>query len=442
MRNRIFAILLVLCMVAGIVPAAASGEITVFVNQEEVLFDQPPVLENDRTLVPVRAIFEALDTTVTWNEDTKEVTAEKNGTNILLTIDSSTAYVNGKDYTLDVPPRIIGDRTLVPLRFISDSLDCHVAWKDSTNTVYITSGEEKPVRNLEVHFINVGQADSILVLLPNGETLLIDAGKNGDGKLVTNYLKLEDVETVDYLVGTHPHEDHIGGLDTVIETFSIGNLYLPNVQADTKTFLDVLTAAKDKGLTVKTAKAGTMLYDRNGLTVELLSPAAEKYSDLNDYSAVVKVTYLNRAFLFMGDAGTKIEGEISGDISADVLKVGHHGSNTATSEVFLNRVAPAYAVISVGEKNSYGHPAPEVLDLLEAHHVTVFRTDINGTVIFSSDGDKLDIMFGDDRIVYVTKTGKKYHLEGCEALSRSKIEMRLGDARLQYAPCSLCNPPE
>lgn len=246
---------------------------------------------------------------------------------------------------------------------------------------------------MRVCFLDVGQADSILVQMPNGRNMLVDAGNNDDGAAVVNYLRQYGVKQIDYLIGTHPHEDHIGGLDTVIKSFKIGKLYMPQVTSTTKTFEDVLKAVQDKGLKITPARAGVQIVNSGKLNVTMLAPNKAEYEDLNNYSAVIKVTFNQISFLLTGDAGEQSEAEmlLSSAIStqADVLKVGHHGSRYSTSEGFLKAVAPRYAVISAGAGNDYGHPHKETLEKL--HGIKVFRTDLNGTITFTTDGEKINV---------------------------------------------------
>jgi len=248
---------------------------------------------------------------------------------------------------------------------------------------------------LKVHFLDVGQADSILVQLPNKQNMLIDAGNNDDGDKVVNYLNKAGVKQIDYLVGTHPHEDHIGGMDTVIKNVTIGRVYMPKVTNTTRTFEDVLIAVKDNGLKIITAKAGLKIVDNDAIQAVMLAPHSSEYEDLNNYSAVIKLTFGEVSFLFTGDAGMQSETEIlAGGISlqADVLKVGHHGSYSSTTVAFLQAVQPKYAVICVGAGNDYGHPHKETLTRLQG--IKVFRTDLNGTVVFLTDGREINVTTG------------------------------------------------
>lgn len=257
-----------------------------------------------------------------------------------------------------------------------------------------TSGE------LIIHYLDLGQADSILLELPNNEIMLIDAGNNSDGQKLVNYLREQGIDTIDYLIGTHPHADHIGGLDDVIENFVIGRIYMPEVIHTTKTFEDVLLAVQRKGKKITPARTEVSIIDDPVLQIYFLSPINNNYKDLNHYSAVVKVDFLDKSFLFTGDAEKINEEEMIEKygvrLKSHILKVGHHGSNTSTSEEFIEKVVPDYAVISVGKDNSYGHPSALVIQRLQNHGVKIYRTDLQGTIIARSDGQQ--ILFNQDPV--------------------------------------------
>ncbi|MEI6102114.1 MAG: ComEC/Rec2 family competence protein [Eubacteriales bacterium] len=240
---------------------------------------------------------------------------------------------------------------------------------------------------LSAHYIDVGQGDSEFIEFPDGQTMLIDAGVPEAGDTVVNYIKKLGYSKIDYVVATHPHEDHIGGMAQVIKAFDIGSVYMPKVSTNTKTYENLLQTIKDKGLTIKTAKAGVQI--REG--AEILSPIDDKYSDLNQYSAVIRITFGNNHFLFMGDAGKPVEKELTGDLSADVLKVGHHGSDTATSKAFVAAVNPKIAIISCAKVNDYGHPHQVTLNTLNAAGVAIYGTYVSGTITVTSDGNKIAI---------------------------------------------------
>ena len=253
------------------------------------------------------------------------------------------------------------------------------------NEVPVTSEER-----LEVTFIDVGQADSIL-LENEGHYMLVDAGNNEDGPKLVNYLKNQNIHQFDYVIGTHPHEDHIGGLDNIIEGFDINTFYMPDVITTTKTFEDVLDALGEKNVTLSIPKTNAT-FKLGDATVKVLYVGTEDESDLNDTSIVLKVTYQNVSFLLTGDASTKVEEKLNpADLESTVLKVGHHGSSTATNEKFLNTVNPKYAIISVGENNQYEHPHTTVLNTLAAHNITTYRTDQDGTIKVITDGTNIEI---------------------------------------------------
>ena len=253
------------------------------------------------------------------------------------------------------------------------------------NEVPVTSEER-----LEVTFIDVGQADSIL-LENEGHYMLVDAGNNEDGPKLVNYFKNQNIHQFDYVIGTHTHEDHIGGLDNIIEGFDINTFYMPDVITTTKTFEDVLDALGEKNVTLSIPKTNAT-FKLGDATVKVLYVGTEDESDLNDTSIVLKVTYQNVSFLLTGDASTKVEEKLNpADLESTVLKVGHHGSSTATNEKFLNTVNPKYAIISVGENNQYEHPHTTVLNTLAAHNITTYRTDQDGTIKVITDGTNIEI---------------------------------------------------
>lgn len=248
--------------------------------------------------------------------------------------------------------------------------------------------------SLTVRYIDVGQGDCQLITFPNGKNMLIDAGTTDAEKTLPLYLQSLGIGKIDYVIGTHPHEDHIGGLDAVINSFDIGEVYMPKATTTTKTYKDVLLAVKNKGLSINSALGGKTIIDSNSLKAEILAPNSEKYDSLNNYSIVLKIQYGDTSFMFTGDAEKLSEKEIlnkfgTNKLKSDVLKMGHHGSSTSSSNEFFNAVAPNFAVISCGKDNEYGHPHKEIQNLLEKNNVTTYRTDINGTITAISDGKNI-----------------------------------------------------
>lgn len=237
---------------------------------------------------------------------------------------------------------------------------------------------------LNVYFIDVGQADSIL-LENKGHYMLIDAGNNEDGPKLVKYFSEFGIKEFDYVVGTHAHEDHIGGMDDIIKNFKIDNFYMPDAITTTKTFEDVLDALEETNVIFQTPKVN-QTFNLQDTTITTLSVTADD-KNLNDTSIVLKVKHGTNTFLFMGDASTKIEKNLlNKDIKSDVLKVGHHGSRYSTSLEFLKKVSPEYAVISVGENNTYKHPHEEILKRLEEQNIQIYRTDKQGTILAKSNG--------------------------------------------------------
>lgn len=271
------------------------------------------------------------------------------------------------------------------------------SFENAGQNQYNDNGEDTKKESglLYVHFIDVGQADSILIQTPSGKVMMIDAGNNNDGDYLIKYLKKQGISKIDVLVGTHPHEDHIGSMDSIIEEFEIGSLYMPKVTANTKTFSDVLQAAKAKKLSINTAKNGVAIDLGSQIDVKMLAPVENKYEDLNNYSAVIKLTYGKTSFLFAGDAEKLSEEQMlntSEDLRATVLKAGHHGSSSSSCDDFLDAVNPLYAVISVGADNEYGHPSKSTLNRFKKRGITALRTDEMGDIVLTSDGDKLNIL--------------------------------------------------
>lgn len=236
--------------------------------------------------------------------------------------------------------------------------------------------------NLKVYFLDVGQADSIYIEC-QGSNLLIDAGTNKTGERVVEFLKQKEVKKIDYLVGTHPHEDHIGGLDLVIKQFDIGTMYMPKIQTNTKTFEDVLDAAIEKDLSIESPKIG-QIFNIGDAKCEMMSSIIDQ-KNLNLSSLVLRLTYENNSFLFMGDAENENETKREWP-QTQILKVGHHGSKTSTTKKFLDEIKPEIAVISVGKDNTYGHPNEETITRLEKNNIKVYRTDKLGTILITADG--------------------------------------------------------
>lgn len=250
--------------------------------------------------------------------------------------------------------------------------------------------------DLVVHFLDVGQGDSILLQFRD-KTMLIDAGERGMADRIIAYLGDQNVERLDVVVATHAHSDHIGGLRDVISAYPVGEFVDAAQPHSTATYENLLTLIEEEGIPYTAAERGQTIALDPDLDILILNPAAEPIGDINQDSVVLKVTYNEISYLFVGDAEKPAEEsmmEAGLDLDADVLKVGHHASRYGTSAEFLSTVSPAISVIQVGAGNSYGHPHEETIERLEAAGSRIYRTDLDGNVVIATDGTKLTVATG------------------------------------------------
>ncbi len=319
---------------------------------------------------------------------------------------------------------------------------------------------------LEVHFIDVGQGDAILIQTPE-QNVLIDGGDRGN--TVVNYLNSKGVNSLDLVIGTHPHADHLGGLINVFQTIPVKEVIDPAVVHTTKTFEDYLTVIDEKEITFTEGRAGMTRDIGGGAKMEILHPTSPSTNHLNDASIVARVTFGKISFLFTGDAEQSSERQMlsSGKtLSSTILKVGHHGSRTSTTNSFLNAVKPEVGIIMCGANNRYGHPHGETLANLSAAGVKIYRTDVHGTIIITTDGQTYDINVKqpyqyipakqdtkpdpepDPSGIYVgSKKSDKYHYPTCRHAKNILPENERWfnsnkDAKAAgYVPCGSCKPP-
>ena len=270
--------------------------------------------------------------------------------------------------------------------------------------------------NVTIKFIDVGQGEAILIALPE-KTVLIDAGPTGSAPKIAQVLQELGRDKIDYLVATHPDEDHIGGMADVISSTQIGTIYAPNKTNNTATYRKFLTAIQNNNLQITLAEAGTIIDQTDSYKLEILWPKKDaNFPETNDYSIIIKLTVGNKMFLFTGDAPTSaILDSNPGHI--DVLKLSHHGSRTGTTEVLIHKLSPTYAVLSYAVDNSYGHPMQSVLNALHKHSVEVWGTGANGTITITCDGTNIDIS-GEKPGTVVAPTSKDK--SGTSSTSRSK----------------------
>lgn len=307
---------------------------------------------------------------------------------------------------------------------------------------------------LMVHYIDVGQADCIL-LQCGGKSLLIDGGNVDDGRKVVTYLQEQGISELDTVICTHAHEDHVGGLPAVLAVFPVHKVYAPTKTYASSCFDDFVRYVEQQRLEITAPVPGDSFY-LGGAKVTVLGPL-RTYSATNNTSIVVKVVFGSSSFLFTGDMEVLAENELldsGAGVKADVLKVGHHGSNTSTGYRFLYEVNPEYAVISVGTGNAFGHPHEEPLSRLEQAGVTQFRTDQLGTVIAVSDGLTITfrwenqsanpqwVEYGGPMVFIGNKTTRLLHIPSCSNLPAEK-NRALFDSLSQaleegYIPCKSC----
>ena len=270
--------------------------------------------------------------------------------------------------------------------------------------------------NVTIKFIDVGQGEAILIALPE-KTMLIDAGPTGSAPKISQVLHELGREKIDYLVATHPDEDHIGGMADVISSTQIGTIYAPNKTNNTATYRKFLTSIQNNNLQITLAEAGKIIDQTNDYKIEILCPTKDAdFLDTNDYSIIIKLTIGNKTFLFTGDAPTSaILQSNPGHI--DVLKLSHHGSRTGTNEQLVRKLSPTYAVISYALDNSYGHPMQSVLNALHKHSVEIWGTGANGTITITCDGTTIDI-FGEKNGTVVAPISQEK--SGTSSTSRTK----------------------
>jgi competence protein ComEC len=320
-----------------------------------------------------------------------------------------------------------------------------------------TNAEES---DLLIYFIDVGQADCTLIELPNGEEALIDTGNAGDADLIIDTINNLNIDDIEYLILTHPHEDHMGCAVEIIKEIKTEKIYMPDVESDAKFYYDAMKEIGSQNIPVIKASAGLTIINIPDLTFKILAPNSMYYSETNEYSIVSRLEYKNTSFLFTGDAESVSELEMVNKgyyLKSDLLHVGHHGGRTSSSKIFLDSVSPEYSIIPSGKNNSYGHPHKETLKRLKAAGSEIYRIDELGTIIAVSDGKKISIISDSSSITNKSlinkntqfignKNTRKFHKLDCSSVGAIKEANKVSFTKREiavnqgYEPCGGCNP--
>lgn len=254
--------------------------------------------------------------------------------------------------------------------------------------------ESKVPKNsqLMISYMDVGQGDAAYIKV-NGNDILIDAGPRSNSKELLEQLKAKNIDDFELVIATHPHEDHIGGIVDVFKEYEVKAFYSPKITHTTKTYENLVKAVKDEGLKTKELKSGMAIDLGEGAKFEVFTPQKSEYEELNDYSPIMKLSFGDTSYLFTGDAEKLAEEEALAkyktSLDSDVIKFGHHGSSSSSSNAFIEAVSPKYGIISCAKDNKYGHPHRETLDIIKKYNIKTFRTDTDGEIILTSDGKSI-----------------------------------------------------
>ena len=324
----------------------------------------------------------------------------------------------------------------------------------------VSTTQPSAEQNFQMHFIDVGQALSVLVEC-DGQFMLYDGGNVDDGSLVVSYLQNQGVEELQYVFCSHAHEDHVGGLAAALAYFPANHVYSPVTEASTTCFKNFIKYTQQQGLQIEVPAVGTV-WQLGSATIQLLGPL-KQYNDTNDTSLVLRIDYGSTSFLLTGDMESDAERDLvesGANLKADVLQVGHHGSSTSSSYIFMNAVLPEMGVISCGVNNKYGHPHEETLSILRDAGVDVYRTDLLGTITIGSDGANYTVSsehYATDAELNPTDpaasstaqqayignvNSKKFHLPSCPNLPAEKNQILFSSydeaVAAGYTPCATC----
>ena len=325
------------------------------------------------------------------------------------------------------------------------------------------NGEDDVIREqskLRIHYLDVGQGDSIFIELPDGKTMLIDSGEYDQADKVISFIRMLGYDTIDVVVATHPHSDHIGAMYQVVKSFTVKDFYMPDVSTDTTSYLRLVNLVVERKIAAHKAQTGASIKTDGSYQIDFLAPAVIDPERLNNCSAVILLTYGERRFLFTGDAEIDEENTITADVSCDILKIGHHGSFSSTGNDFLAKANPEYAVISCAKINDYGHPHREIIQKLNSAGINTLITFQTGNITAYSDGihlivdtEKINgkpVHTPDDeepRNWVLNVSSKRIHFPGCTNIAdiaeknKKEVFCTLQELLDQgYTFCGACKP--
>lgn len=401
LRKRILPLLLALTLCLP-VAAGATQTVGVTLDGQAVAFDEtygyPFIDSAGRTQVPFRVTLETFGCTVDWNNDTRTAWAEKDGVVVEVPIGQAYILVNGRQVPIDTTSLIQGDRTYLPIRAVLEAFGAYVTWDNDTRQVVATTG----LPLVRVHFIEVGQGDAALVDAGEIE-VLIDGGTNKAGPRLVEYLTGHVDGILDYVIATHPDHDHIGGMDDVLTAFQVGEIIDSGYPNTTQSWVDYWAAVEAEPDCLLSFDEDRVIPLNETAYLEIIE-TGDHWTASNDMSVIAQLVCGEVEVLFTGDMTATAEGEsLSLFRDVDVLKIGHHGSKTSTSQEFLDVIQPEYAVASYKQGNSYGHPTAVVLQRLFDMGTTVYGTGKSGHVVLTTNG--LDYSFNTSNALTIHDAG-------------------------------------
>ncbi|MHC1723967.1 MAG: stalk domain-containing protein [Aminipila sp.] len=403
MKKKLLSFFTVAALLVASTTITFAGNIGIDINGTKVSFTDntgaPFVDSANRTQVPLRVTMEKYGCQVAWDQTAQIATVTKDNNKVEIPIGQKYIVVNGNKQAIDTAAQVVNNRTYLPIRAVLEAFGANISWNQATQTVEVknASGQVKTeiatLPEVKVHFIDVGQGDSIFIDAGEFE-ILIDAGPKSAGQKVANYIKPYVDGELDLVVATHEHEDHIGGLPAVLAAYTVGTIEDNGRTADTSIYKEYINAVNNQiknnhtfHFTLKELNnMGTQINAENTLNYKVLQMQGQ-YSDPNNNSLVSMLTYKDVNILFMGDAEQEVEkSNLSTFKDVDVLKAGHHGSDTASSTEFLKVTKPETVIVSCATGNTYKHPHLAALQRFSGLNAKVYGTEKSGNIVLTTNG--------------------------------------------------------